>query len=223
MTKRLKVCCALVTLWALSAMSRAEEPNIEAEKRSFLPLIPNSTYSYNGVFKGQSWSKSVVIKTLKVADTDVFYFIAEKDVRNPNAILGAESFGLGGYVKRPDGIATLDTFFRNELNAFTKVQISAAVTIVKNTPEPGAVAVVASPKKQMNHTYRVEGHEDVTVPAGVFKDCLKIKIEEIHLATPPEKEIVYTGTIWLAKGVGMVKWIRGTGRVDELASYKIPD
>jgi hypothetical protein len=220
MTKQSKFRLLLVTTLALSRTAFAGETDIEAEKQSYLPLIPNMTYTYSGEFKGRTSTTTEIVKTVKIADTDVFYFVAEKDVRNPNAILGTESFGLGGYVKNADGIATLDSFFRNELNAFTKAQIGDAVTILKSTPEKGAVIVVPSPKKMMNHTFKVEGNEDVTVPAGTFKDCLKIKTEEIHLAKPPEKEIVYTGTVWLAKGVGVVKWIRGTGRVDELVSYK---
>ena len=50
---------------------------------------------------------------------------------------------------------------------------------------------------------RVEGLEDVTVPAGTFTDCLKININKIinYPNTPFSNEI----TLWLAKGVGEVK------------------
>ncbi len=214
----------LFAAWmTLASAAFAVEINAENEKRSYLPLIPESTYTYAGEFKGRKSTDTLVLKTVHAADADVFYCVEEKSVRNPDAILGTTSIGLGTYIKAPDGIATLDTFLKFEVNALTKGRLAEAVTIVKNTPETGAVIVVPSPKKAMNHTYTVEGSEDVTVPAGTFKDCLKIKLEEIHLATPPEKNIVYSGTVWLARGVGVVKWIRGTGRVEELVSYKLAE
>jgi hypothetical protein len=51
----------------------------------------------------------------------------------------------------------------------------------------------------------VVGMEDVTVTAGSFQDCLRVKITR-HLVAPKVKyEESSETTIWLAKGVGMVK------------------
>jgi hypothetical protein len=51
----------------------------------------------------------------------------------------------------------------------------------------------------------VEGVEDVTVPAGTFENCLKIKI--IYNMVSSDVSDTESGeiTMWLAKGVGMVK------------------
>ena len=62
-------------------------------------------------------------------------------------------------------------------------------------------------------TYTVETIEDVTVPAGIFEDCVKI------VSTFPGQHRVY----WYAKGVGLVKWIyyRQPGLMKwELRSYE---
>jgi len=70
----------------------------------------------------------------------------------------------------------------------------------------------------------VEGMEDVTVPAGSFQDCLRIKITR-HLVAPKVKhEESSETTIWLAKGVGMVKEMGSDveiteGQVEEESSY----
>ncbi len=51
----------------------------------------------------------------------------------------------------------------------------------------------------------VEGIEDVTVPAGTFKDCLKIKIKGNNLFSDTGQVETGETTWWLAKGVGKVK------------------
>lgn len=66
----------------------------------------------------------------------------------------------------------------------------------------------------------VEGIEDITVPAGTFKDCLKVKMiitssESSRMERSQSKEFQN----WLAKGVGIVKAIwtetnHSTGGVD---------
>lgn len=55
------------------------------------------------------------------------------------------------------------------------------------------------------HKMIVEGIEDVTVAAGTFDDCLRIKfIDSMTVKGTKQKESSET-TIWLAKGVGTVK------------------
>lgn len=51
----------------------------------------------------------------------------------------------------------------------------------------------------------VEGTEDVTVPAGTFKDCLKIKIKGNNLFSDTGQVETGERIWWLAKGVGKVK------------------
>lgn len=62
-------------------------------------------------------------------------------------------------------------------------------------------------------TFTVEGFEEVKVPAGTFAGCLVLRIDTIT------NEV---GHAWFAPGVGLVKWARHTGRIDELVSYSIP-
>ncbi len=47
--------------------------------------------------------------------------------------------------------------------------------------------------------------EDVTVPAGIFKDCLKIALFSISRSFNFKMEKIRTGYIWLSKDKGMVK------------------
>ena len=72
----------------------------------------------------------------------------------------------------------------------------------------------------------VEGMEDITVAAGTFQDCLKIKITR-HLVAPKVKHEESSETaIWLAKGVGMVQEMGSDveiteGQVEEESSYTV--
>jgi hypothetical protein len=51
----------------------------------------------------------------------------------------------------------------------------------------------------------VEGIEDVTVPAGTFQDCLKIRINRDLISSKINREESSESTYWLAKGIGIVK------------------
>jgi hypothetical protein len=63
------------------------------------------------------------------------------------------------------------------------------------------------------HTVTLEAVEDVTVPAGTFSDALKIKFEETYASG---ETYTVTGTVWLAKGVGEVKYEQDDGTMEEL-------
>ncbi len=84
---------------------------------------------------------------------------------------------------------------------------------------------------------RVLGHESVTVPAGTFKDAVKLEAHmhmQIHLSGT-KRTVLGTDvmTAWFAKGVGLVKYVerqelspleeRGvvTDIMEELESYEI--
>jgi hypothetical protein len=51
----------------------------------------------------------------------------------------------------------------------------------------------------------VQGTETVVVPAGVFEDCLRIKITENYALSGGSLSFTTDYTLWLAKGVGIVK------------------
>ncbi len=86
-------------------------------------------------------------------------------------------------------------------------------------------------------TIELEGIETVTVPAGRFKGCLKIKYCEFNNNEedpPGYRDEAWKGWIWLARGVGIVKGIEYGAEylpdekktetwtdIIELTSYKI--
>jgi hypothetical protein len=204
----------LVTIVCVRAFPGDAEPDSEA--KSFLPLIPESTYSYSFTYKERKGTETLVVKSAKQAGVELFYFIRENESNNPQALLASTSLGLGVYVKQEGGIATLECYDKSTLNRLVP---KIPTLILKVRPEAGQSFTVAH--GDLKHTYRVEGREDVVVAAGTFKDCLKLKLEEIEKRAPPAPDVTRTGFVWLAQGVGVVKWQRVTGRVDELNAYKL--
>lgn len=61
----------------------------------------------------------------------------------------------------------------------------------------------SSSAASVSYEFRFDGTEDVTVPAGTFMNCLRIKGFLSIDGTPEANEM----TIWLAKGIGQVKFI----------------
>ena len=51
----------------------------------------------------------------------------------------------------------------------------------------------------------ITGIEDVTVPAGTYRDCIKLCITSVNRSYDMQREKIRTGFMWLAKGVGQVK------------------
>ncbi len=211
---------SILTVLAGALSVRCAEVDVDAEKKSYLPLIPESSYTYEVVFNERKPQDTVIVKSAMRGDLEVFFFVDEADSRNPDAIVSTNSFGLGLFVKTPEGIATLPCFFRNELKAVKKGAAANPVMLLAKVPEKGRI-IDAIDAARTKFKFDIEGYEDVTVAAGTFKECLKLKINEIQVKTTAEKNVEFTSTVWLAKGVGVVKWIRGTGRVDELAAYKL--
>ncbi len=77
-------------------------------------------------------------------------------------------------------------------------------------------------KIEATNTAKVIAIEDVTVPAGTFRDCLKIE-QQLHtqlspaLATLPST----SSTMWLAPDVGLVQAINSDNVKFELINYDI--
>ena len=55
--------------------------------------------------------------------------------------------------------------------------------------------------------------ENLTIGNTEYKDCIKLKIYSHY------DDTIYNEYIWLKKGVGLVKWMRASGRIDELVNY----
>jgi hypothetical protein len=177
---------------------------------SWLPLYAGSTYAYDTNFNGRQSSTSVVAKA---GGGKTVYFSEGEG----QALIGS-SFFRGVAEERADGIYAVA--IDNDAQIATPPPLTKIVSL---PPKPGEVLPLQSPeldarqaayahvKRTVDDTITVVGNEKVTVAAGTF-DALVLQTKNRDGET---------GKVWLAKGVGVVKWQRASGRVDELAHFKI--
>lgn len=182
----------LLALVAFATVARAD--------RDYFPLREGATFDYAWSYEGRSGVDHLTVRRVEIDGRTVFYFDATNGRRESN-IIGANHLGLGAYEVRPDGIYTRDVFWRHDLEAS---RADSASLLVPLPLRPDFRVVV----KGQHHdvTLTAQGFEDVTVRAGTFKRCLKLSVD-----AEGQK-----GTAWLAPGVGLVKWKKHTGRVQEL-------
>ena len=184
----------------------------------YFPLQSGSVYHYQYVFKDQSGLYSLAVKDTQINDIQqLFYFQEIKEEREDAVedarIIGSTMFGLGGYVLRRGEIWTIQVFWKGDLE---EIQLNQRQLLLPSDLEEEKEWKTESYEGESTEIFSYEGTETMVVPAGRFEDCVKIKIQNIW-----ENEESVDEFIWLKEGVGMVKRIRGTGRVEELKEYSL--
>jgi len=58
---------------------------------------------------------------------------------------------------------------------------------------------------RFRETRTVEAIENVTTPAGTFKDCVRVRFDHVYLDKPPGS-FFSVSRYWFAKNVGIVKY-----------------
>jgi hypothetical protein len=100
----------------------------------------------------------------------------------------------------------------NELQFFRPASMQLMVAL---PPKVNARAVVQiDPRQRWSREYVVDAIETVKVPAGTFTGSARV--------TTHDSGSTDRARAWLAPGVGLVRWERETGKIDELVSYEIP-
>ena len=79
--------------------------------------------------------------------------------------------------------------------------VSVGSSYASNTSLASTDCTGRASTASLSYEFTIEGIEDVTVPAGIFNDCLKIKGVIAVNGSTQTQEI----TVWLAEGLGQVK------------------
>lgn len=176
-----------------------------------IPLVAGSEYHYEGVFKEKTYTDRVVVKSKKLGNATWFYFSKEEGGQESPLLIG--NFPWSGAVrKQGQQILGYDASLVKWLDQFKAGKEQVFLKLPLKKGDRTEAAVIGGQRKE---TFKVLDFEDVTVPAGTFKNCAKIQAIAQKTADPP-------ATFWLAPGVGLVKWQRFSGRVDVLTKYSIP-
>jgi hypothetical protein len=202
---------ALICIAALAAQA-TPLPAAAPGDGSYFPIVEGAEYTYKGTFNNNTYTEKVFVRKASRGGVTAYYF-AKQDAKTggDTLLLAGNMIGHGLYFKTDKTLNTVDApFTRDAENSLGgKQQTMFTFPLAKGGTHAAAVG-------KGTWTYTVVGQEDVTVLAGTYKGCMKIKIDEVW----PDKK--YEGYAWLAKDVGLVKWQRSTGRIDELVSVKLP-
>lgn len=176
---------------------------LEPVGRTYFPLVDGVNYAFVGSHNGKTERHTLLLRRHESHGRSYFYFDEDGD----NNLLTGCMCGHGAYDLVGNGIRTAKVSWRDDLD---HVQLDGAQLMLNLPPRVGDATVI----KDGGNTRRfvVEAFEDVRVPAGLFERCARIRIEDEW------PSVQYTGRVWLADGIGMIKWHRGTGRTDELVS-----
>ncbi|GAB2821858.1 hypothetical protein [Ferruginibacter profundus] len=147
---------------------------------------------------------SSICKSIRVKGREIFYF-DDALHSDDTTIIGSKSFCAGVFYYN-DG-----SFLFSPL--FWKYEIKKANLDYFEVLFPKYISIDTIYKFQdgeEKRKYQFTGFETVTIKNKRFTDCLKLTV------TQNWKTAQYTDTVWFKKGTGVVKWLRGTGRLEEI-------
>lgn len=187
----------------------------------YLPLQAGASYTYAGVYQREDLATparevyTIVTKSVSRDGTDVFYFVDEQKSNATVQSLDVNMVGLGAYSKGPEGLYTYDCAWNQDL---VKIPPKKPKLFIRAPLRIGDTVRIMSDDRSSAYEYRVLGFEALTVPAGRFERALKLEMKMLYADGNSEQSFA-----WFGNGVGLVKRIRATGRVEELLSYEKPD
>ena len=177
----------------------------------WFPLVEGARYTYRAIFKDKSETWESVIRCLDCSDGSVFVAANPAKLDEPVEFYGVNMLMFGTVFTDSRGLWAGPLVWKYD---FAEVRKEGLRLVVERPLQPGSATTIVDGAH--TKTITVMPREDVVVPAGRFPGCVKLEIHEDWANAE------YTSHAWFADDVGMVKWIRGTGRVEELVEYSIP-
>jgi len=166
----------------------------------YFPLGLGDTWTYEGKFGG------FFTKTVSGTET-INGTIAQKmdEMGAAYTLFTNDSNGLKRYktFTTEDGSWRMDIFDPPIIYAAAEVSVGSSQTFNSTVSYSDGEGLLDS--GTITGTSTVEGIETVIVPAGTFEDCLRIKITENYALSGGSLSFIADYTLWLAKGVGIVK------------------
>ncbi len=190
--------------------------NVLLRTADYFPLGQGDTWTYDSevTSEGDSWQETVT-KTVSGTET----------IKGVEAAVLTEDDGDYSLYTSDDNGVTLYAEHNVKDSGWERLEYDPPLNLL-----PGEIYVGLTKSSSATLTYTtsdglsltgtysveltVEGIEDVTVPAGTFEDCLRVRFTGERASSDGNSE-TFAFTTWLAKGVGDVKSAgRQTATVD---------
>ena len=153
----------------------------------------------------------VIYKTHLVEGEEILYSIRKRDLEKQNPIAGTSNFLFSVMLFKDNSVRIAPFFWKEELNTLKPQDFGEKFpTKVKQKDE---ISFKHNEKTIILTDFKIENLK--TKNLGVIKGCLAFK--KIVKRDSGTKEAY----IWLHKKYGVVKWIRKTGRIEELKQFPI--
>jgi hypothetical protein len=193
-------------LIVLSSVACGPKKPLAPTSTEYFPLAEGARWTYRGSFQGRESIETRHAVPTEIAGRAGWLFLLEEDLDASVAETLSPMFGLGAYRRTASGIETADLMWRSDLKALTD---EAFQPMLQLPPVVGAQVVPDTNLVDRSGGWTVAGYENITVPAGSFRECARVELGSDSRA-------------WLCPGVGLVKWVFVTGRVEELTEWSIP-
>ncbi len=170
--------------------------------RDYFPVKPLGYYVYDSDNEyGETDTNQC--KLTKIKGIDVFYFA---ECYNKYSLISIDwtMFGAGLYFYRNDSLFTMEAEYEKDIQ---EKDPGDALLLLPAFMIPGDSIIINLNSHKNILTYL--SREDVTIKGTTYYDCIKFKMLECW------DDTIYLEYIWLKKDVGMIKWMRSTGRRDE--------
>ena len=154
---------------------------------------------------------SSICKSYTIKEKEIFYF-DDHLISDDYTIIGSQSFPFGVFYYDSGNFMFSPIFWKYELKEanlnYFKILFPKDIQID---------SAYYSQDGDEKRTYRFTGFETIERENVSFNNCLKLTV------TQDWPTAQYIDTVWFLKDVGIVKWQRGTGRLEEIkyASIKV--
>lgn len=195
--------------------------DIKGDFRGILPLRAADYFPLN---VGDTWTRREVEREIIDSREEVHEEVDTNTVFGTEKVKGAVAMKIGeadtyDLMTNTDGVKLYKSYDRDDADGMLNEVLDTFNPPLTYMPAGLSVGTRGIFKSTVTHKEStgfkatakvtvemvVEGMEDVTVPAGTFRDCLKIRIRDYLLAKKVGHEALSDGWIWLARNVGVVK------------------
>lgn len=161
---------------------------------------PPSGRSYNDTIIDK---REITYKTINIEGQKAYYAIETEDTLKGDALIGSSHFLSCALMFKHDTVFLAPSFTKPILQ---KLKLSNfKYYIPPMVKKSDTIVIIDGKKRLLLYNFKkvmlfLNGKE--------IKDCLNIKIIERW------PDAVYSGSAWLSKKYGVLKWIRSTGRIE---------
>jgi hypothetical protein len=174
--------------------------------QEYFPADTAMHYAYINNWVRDDNIDSMVCKSGMVEGQKIFYFAQEGYTKYPQLIeVNFNTFGEGIYFYRHDSLFVIKTDYEKDIEGKS---LSQSQFIFPAYMKPGDSTTITDDSHKTVYTYLFK--QSVKIGKTAYPECVKIKKIEYW------DDTIYLSYIWLEQGIGVVKWMRETGRTDEL-------